>query len=185
MLLFLGCGPWTLYVFWKHVCNHVFHIIFHQFIVSFVLQFIMIFLVIVFIWGLVEFGHHKSQVLKNLLWESVEILENHRYASDDRLFQATDVKNHRGNGRRQPTKNARRTAQDWETYPGAQFQRGFTSFGVSHPVSWYMYPWWLGPYVTLRPSSSRICLFHVIYFSLDPYRACMYEHWRKAWWVFP
>lgn len=64
MILFLGCGPWTLYVFWKHVCNHVFHIIFHQFIVSFVLlmQFLMIFLVIVFIWGLVEFGHHFASL---------------------------------------------------------------------------------------------------------------------------
>ena len=64
MILFLGCGPWTLYIFWEHVCNHVFHIIFHQFIVSFVLlmQFIMIFLVIVFIWGLVEFEHHFASL---------------------------------------------------------------------------------------------------------------------------
>ena len=55
------------------------------------MQFIMIVLVIVFIWGLVEFGHHFAS-LEQTYKESVEILENHRYASDDRLFHATDVK---------------------------------------------------------------------------------------------
>lgn len=74
--------------------------------------------------------------------------------------------------------------KNWETYQGHSFREGSHLLVSAIPVSWYMYPWWLGPYVTLRPSSSRICLFHVIYFSLDPYRACMYEPLEKSMMTF-
>jgi hypothetical protein len=102
-MLFVWCyyflavdrGHYTF--FWKHVCNHVFHIIFHQFIVSFVfcnLSWSSLLLCSFGVW--LNLGTTSRKSWKNLLWESVEILENHRYASDDRLFQATDVKKSQG-----------------------------------------------------------------------------------------